>query len=394
MGVKAHPKWPGWYVLDISQGKKSRTRINFEGTYEDAQREYWRLKQKTARIVTSSSRIGDHLGDFLTWYRLEHNPDTVKDFLYAWKQLEPHFGSLHFHHVDVKEVDRYKSKRLQDTYLPGNPKKGGETAEDKLRRKPISKRTITRELAYLSSFMKWAKEKGYTQHEARIKGFPKKQTRAAIQQTHTFDEVQRIIEQTKESKSSGPDRYGLTLLMYDAGLRKKEARLLTAERTDLPPKPIVIDENLAPYYGSITVIRKGGKEEKLPILTERLYLELRERKSHRSRGYLYLNPRTLKPYRDMLFGIKSAAARAGVTKRVTNHLLRHDFATHLHEGGADLRSIQSLLGHQDIQTTMNIYTHLEHAQMAQRAGGFAARVQRHSQPAGGCQETDEKKTQE
>jgi len=390
MGVKAHPKWPGWYVLDISQGKKSRTRINFEGTYEDAQREYWRLKQKTARIVTSSSRIGDHLGDFITWYGLEHSPGTVKDFLYAWKQMEPHFGSLHFHHVDVKAVDLYKAKRLKNTYLLGAPKKDG-AAEDKTRRKPISKRTITRELAYLSSFMKWAKENGYTQHEVTIKGFPKKQTKAPIQQTHTFDEVQRIIEQTKESKNAGADRYGLTLLMYDAGLRKKEARLITAEWVDLPPHPVIIDENLSPYYGSITVIRKGGKQEKLPILTERLYLELQERKKHRSRGYLYLNPRTLKPYRDMRAGIKSAAERAGVTKRVTNHLLRHDFATHLHEGGADLRSIQSLLGHQDIQTTMNIYTHLEHAEMAQRAGGFAARVRRHSQPAGGCQETDEKK---
>jgi integrase/recombinase XerD len=388
MGVKAHPTWDGWHVLDISQGKKCRTRINFEGNYEDAYREYWRLKKQTTRIVTSSSRIGDYLGDFLTWYGLEHSPDTVKDFLYAWKQLEPHFGKLHFHHVDVQAIDHYKAKRLGTTYLPGKQRKEGETAEDKQRRKPVSKRTITRELSYLSSFMKWAKEKGYTLHEATIKGFPKKQTRAPIQSTHTFEEVQRIIEQTTESRRNGADRYGLTLLMYDAGLRKKEARLLTGERVELPPAPVRIDEIGVPYYGSITVIRKGGKEEKLPILTERLYLELRERKKQRARGYLYLNPQTLKPYCNLIAGLKSAATRAGVTKRMTNHLLRHDFSTHLHEGGADLRSIQSLLGHKDIQTTMDIYTHLEFAQMAQRAGGFAAKVDNLKGSSGGSQKKD------
>lgn len=387
MGIKKHPTWEGYYILDVRHGKNSRDRVNFEGTYEAAQTEYWRLKGKDSKIVGRNTRIGDLLGDFLTWYKLEHSPDTVKDFLYAWKRLEPHFGKLHFHHIDTNEIDRYKTKRLDTTYLPGKPKKT-ETPEDMLRRKPVSKRTITRELAYLSSFCKWAREKGYTLHEVTIKGFPKKQTRAPIQTTHTFDEVQRIIEQTGESKRNGSDRHGLTLLMYDAGLRKKEARLLTAERTEIPPAPIILEEGGTPYYGSITVIRKGGKEERLPILTERLYLELKEKKKQRARGYLYLNPATAKPYSNIIAGLKGAAVRAGVTKRVTNHLLRHDFATHLHEGGADLRSIQSLLGHNDIQTTMNIYTHLEHAQMAQRAGGFAAKVDKLKATDGGGQKTD------
>ena len=377
MGILTHPTKSGWYILDIRHGKKGqRERIQYEGSYEAAQKEYWRLKEKSGRIVGRKTTIGELLGDFLTWYKLEHAPDTVKDFLYAWKRLEPHFGKLHFHHLDSTTIDRYKGLRLATTYLPGNPDRQPvkDTPEEKSRRKPISKRTITRELAYLSSLCKWAKEKGYTPLDITIKGFPKKQTRAPIQQTHSMEEVQSILDQTKESRRNGEDRHGLALLMYDAGLRKKEARLITAERTDLPPAPVIVDPAIPPYYGSITVIRKGGKEERLPILTERLYRELQDRVKKKPRGFLYINPGTLRPYLDVTAGLKGASERAGVKKRMTSHLLRHDFATHLHEGGADLRTMQSLLGHQDIQTTMDIYTHLEHRSMAQRAGGFAARV--------------------
>lgn len=371
MGINKHPTWEGYYVLDIRHGTKERDRINFEGTFEEATTEYWRLKNLKKKIVGRTTLIGDLVGEFLTWYQLEHSPTTVTDFIFAWKQLAPHFGKLHFHQVDTSEVDRYKTSRLSQTYLPGGPKV--KDAPGKVR-KPISKRTITRELAYLSSFCKWAKEKGYTNYETNIKGFPKKQVKAPIQTTHSFDEVQRILEQTKESKSNGADRYGLALLMYDAGLRKTEARLLTSERVNLPPEPVFLGEGALPYYGSITVVRKGAKEEMLPVLTMRLYTELQARKKLRARGYLYLNPRTMKPYRDIISGLKGAAERAGVTKRTTNHLLRHDFATHLHEGGADLKTIQGLLSHQDIQTTLNIYTHLEHSKMAQMAGGFAAKI--------------------
>ena len=376
MGVNKHPTKDGWHILDIRNGKKGdRERIPFQGSYDEAMKEYWRRKEKNAKIVGRKTSIGELIGDFLTWYKLEHAPDTVTDFIYAWKRLEPHFGKLHFHNLDSNVVDRYKGMRLATTYLPGNPDRQPvkDTPEEKLRRKPISKRTITRELAYLSSICKWAKEKGYTALDITIKGFPKKQIRAPIQQTHSFEEVQSILDQARESRHNGPDRHGLALLMYDAGLRKKEARLLTAERTDLPPAPMIVDPGIPPYYGSITVTRKGGKQERLPILTERLYRELQDRIKKQPRGFLFINPLTLRPYLDVTAGLKSASERAGVKKRMTSHILRHDFATHLHEGGADLKTMQSLLGHQDIQTTMDIYTHLEHRSMAQRAGGFAAR---------------------
>jgi integrase/recombinase XerD len=161
--------------------------------------------------------------------------------------------------------------------------------------------------------------------------------------------------------------------MYDAGLRKKEARLITGERINLLPEPVKADDGTI-YFGSITVIRKGGREQQLPVLTNRLYEELKARKTKTRRGYLFVNPSTNKPYVDIRDGLKSASSRAKVDKRITHHILRHDFATHLHQEGADLKTIQGLVGHADIQTTLDIYAHLDYKTMVQRAGGFASRI--------------------
>lgn len=379
MGVIKHPTKDGWYLLDIRNGKKGpRQRIPYAGTFEEAQDEYDRLTAHKSNAFGSSGKIGMLKGKFFTWYKLEHQPETVEDCKRAWKHLDAFFGRFHFRHIEAR-IDDYKALRLGSTYLPGKPAQlpGQDTEAERKRRKPITKRTISRELAYLSSFCKWAREKGYTTLDIRIKGFPKTQTRAPIQQTHSFDEVQRIIEQTRDSRHYGSDRYGLVLLMYDAGLRKKEARLIAAKQVNLLPKPVHADDGTV-YFGSITVIRKGGKEQQLPILTNRLYEELKARKKQSPRGYLYVNPVTEKPYVDIRDGLKSASSRAKVDKRITHHLLRHDFATHLHEGGADLKTIQGLVGHADIQTTLDIYTHLDHTTMIQRAGGFARRIDQHS----------------
>jgi integrase/recombinase XerD len=79
----------------------------------------------------------------------------------------------------------------------------------------------------------------------------------------------------------------------------------------------------------------------------------------RSRGVLFLNARGGPLSRVGAWGvIKAAARRAGLTKRVTPHTLRHSFATHLLEGGADLRAVQEMLGHADLATTQ-LYTHVD-----------------------------------
>jgi len=142
-------------------------------------------------------------------------------------------------------------------------------------------------------------------------------------------------------------------LGYGAGLRVSEICGLVT--TDL-----LLSENLVRVFG------KGGKERLVPIGRSvigavSVYLhQLRpELDRGRSGGRVLLNARGQPLSRVGAWGIvKRAAARAGLTKRVTPHTLRHSFATHLLEGGADLRAVQEMLGHADLSTTQ-IYTHVD-----------------------------------
>jgi integrase/recombinase XerD len=142
-------------------------------------------------------------------------------------------------------------------------------------------------------------------------------------------------------------------LAYGAGLRVSE--LCGLLMTDL-----LLTENLVRVFG------KGGKERLVPIGRSvigavSVYLhQLRpELDRGRTQGRLLLNGRGQPLSRVGAWGIvKRAAARGGLRKRVTPHTLRHSFATHLLEGGADLRAVQEMLGHADLSTTQ-IYTHVD-----------------------------------
>ncbi len=118
--------------------------------------------------------------------------------------------------------------------------------------------------------------------------------------------------------------------------------------------------------GLVRVFGKGSKERVVPIGRRALgavALYAREVRPSldrgRGRGVLFLNARGTPLSRVGAWGIiKQAAKRAGLTKRVTPHTLRHTFATHLLEGGADLRAVQEMLGHADLSTTQ-LYTHVD-----------------------------------
>lgn len=142
-------------------------------------------------------------------------------------------------------------------------------------------------------------------------------------------------------------------LGYGAGLR-------VSELCGLLVSDLVLSEGL------VRVIGKGNKERLVPIGRQviaaiSLYLNTARVALDRgkTKGHLLLNSRGQPLSRVGAWGIvKAHAARAGVTKRVTPHTLRHTFATHLLEGGADLRAVQEMLGHADLSTTQ-IYTHVD-----------------------------------
>lgn len=142
-------------------------------------------------------------------------------------------------------------------------------------------------------------------------------------------------------------------LGYGAGLRVSE--LCSLSLSDL-----LLSENLVRVFG------KGGKQRLVPIGRSvigavSVYLHTMRPALDRgkSRGRVFLNARGQPLSRVGAWGVvKRATERAGITKRVTPHTLRHSFATHLLEGGADLRAVQEMLGHADLSTTQ-IYTHVD-----------------------------------
>jgi integrase/recombinase XerD len=142
-------------------------------------------------------------------------------------------------------------------------------------------------------------------------------------------------------------------LLYATGVR-------VSELVELPLSALDLDEGFATIFG------KGSKERLVPVGKPALRALGRYLRDVRpsldrggGRGLVFLNRHGRPLRREAVWTIvKEAARRAGITKKVSPHTLRHTFATHLVEGGADLAAVQELLGHADISTTQ-IYTHLD-----------------------------------
>lgn len=171
--------------------------------------------------------------------------------------------------------------------------------------------------------------------------------------TLSVQEVEALLAAPKVDQPLAWRDRALLELAYGAGLRVSE--LCALSLTEL-----LLSENLVRVFG------KGGKERLVPIGRSvigavSVYLHTMRPKLDRgkSRGRVLLNAWGQPLSRVGAWGVvKRATDHAGITKRVTPHTLRHSFATHLLEGGADLRAVQEMLGHADLSTTQ-IYTHVD-----------------------------------
>lgn len=170
----------------------------------------------------------------------------------------------------------------------------------------------------------------------------------------SIDEIERMISVIDQSKPEGVRNRAILETMYSCGLRVSEA-------TGLRISGLFQEE------GFIRVIGKGDKERLVPIgATALKYLDIycSTIRCHipvqaKATDTLFLNKRGTGLSRVMIFYvIKDLAAKAAITKNVSPHTFRHSFATHLVEGGADLRAVQQMLGHESITTT-EIYTHID-----------------------------------
>lgn len=170
----------------------------------------------------------------------------------------------------------------------------------------------------------------------------------------SFGEIELIISSIDHSKPEGGRNRAILETMYSCGLRVSEVVNLKIS-------------NLYLDIGFIKVTGKGDKERLVPIGRDAVkYIQLYKNNIRSSidikngqEDFLFLNRRGSQLSRVMIFILlKNLVQAAGITKKVSPHTFRHSFATHLVEGGADLRAVQEMLGHESITTT-EIYTHLD-----------------------------------
>lgn len=221
-----------------------------------------------------------------------------------------------------------------------------------LKEKGLAAATIARKLAAIKAFYRFMTAEGYMDAnpaevvEAGTKGIK-------LPRVLSEDEVVRLLNQPDITTAEGFRDRTMLEVLYATGMRVSELISLTLERVDLNMKYIIA-------FG------KGSKERIVPlgsVAAEFLqqYLEkVRPKLTHAGRNtnivFLAFGGHELTRQRFWQI-IRAYGRKANINKALTPHILRHSFATHLLDNGADLRSVQELLGHSDISTTQ-IYTHL------------------------------------
>ncbi len=173
--------------------------------------------------------------------------------------------------------------------------------------------------------------------------------------TLSFEEINQIIDAIDLSTNEGERNKAMLETLYSCGLR-------VSELVNLRLSKLMLEE------GFVIVIGKGDKERIVPIgsvAIKHINIYIKSVRNHMSvikkdsEDILFLNRRGGQLTRVMVFTIiKQLVEKVGIHKNVSPHTFRHSFATHLVEGGADLRAVQEMLGHESITTT-EIYTHLD-----------------------------------
>lgn len=270
--------------------------------------------------------------------------DDYRNYLRLERRMSPNTVTSYCHDVDAflescgREPSQIGTEDIE-AYL------GKVTADG------LSKRSLARLLSSLRSFFDWCVEEGEVKDNPcdRVDS-PKlgKYLPAVL----SVEEVAAILESVDLKAPFGKRNRAILEVLYSCGLRVSEAAGLRISHVHL-------DE------GFVDVIGKGDKQRLVPMgevasNAIRAYLEDRPEPASRAwDDYLFLS-RFGKPLsRVSLFNlVKEQAMAAGIQKEISPHTFRHSFATHLIENGADLRTVQEMLGHESILTT-EIYTHID-----------------------------------
>lgn len=217
----------------------------------------------------------------------------------------------------------------------------------------LSARSIAQNLSAIKAYHRYLEDEKIAVEDPTI-NFQTPKIGKKLPQVLEYTEIKRILDAIDTSTLIGIRDRAMHETLYGAGLRISE--LINLSKANIFRKEEFI-----------RVIGKRSKERIIPLGEEAFrWIGLWETdarpqlfKIEISEDYLFLNNRGKKMSRDGFFKIfKKYVAKAGINKNISPHTIRHSFATHLLEGGADLRSVQEMLGHASIATTQ-IYTHLD-----------------------------------
>jgi len=295
-----------------------------------------------------------YLQDFLNYLRIERNlakntqqayMDDLADF---WKFLETRRINSP-KGVDHRELTEY--------------------ARD-LNKRKMAKTSVARHFSSLRAYYKFMIMEGYLENDpTQFLDSPK--LPSSLPKILNVEDIELLLNAIDTDSALGLRDRALFELMYAGGMRVSEVCNLTIEQ-------ILIDDDL------ILVRGKGDKERIVPLGGEAKkwlieYLEHGRpslKKGYSNEGVIFLNNRGQGLQRKGIwFILKKLAEKAGLNKAVSPHTFRHSFATHLLEGGADLRIVQEMLGHVDISTTQ-IYTHLDSSYLKEVHSSFHPRARK------------------
>lgn len=262
--------------------------------------------------------------------------NTIEAYMRDIEQFQ-HF-ILHRYDCLPKDVARENIERYMDWLYDRGTKKSSQA----------------RQLSGIKSFFNYLLLKDMIASSPAELILPPKPAKV-LPDTLSTEEIDRMIATIDDSSPKGVRDKAILEVLYSCGLRVSE--LCNLRLGDL-------------FFGEgyIRIIGKGDKQRLVPIsgvACERIqrYKEVRTKKT--TEDTLFLNNRGTKLTRVMIFNIiKQAALLAGIDKSISPHTLRHSFATHLLEGGANIRQVQEMLGHESILTT-EVYTHLDTTNLRQ-----------------------------
>ncbi|MDX1639903.1 MAG: site-specific tyrosine recombinase XerD [Balneolaceae bacterium] len=292
--------------------------------------------------------------------KFEQELKRYLQFTRVEKGLSEH--SVDAYRNDLTRYLRFLSEDLRIRDLAGVTLKHIEDYLEELTAMDLSTSSIARNISSIRSFHEFAVVENITEaNPAELVDLPKKAKK--LPEVLNPAEIEQILEIPDRTTDKGIRDAAIMETLYATGMRVSE---LTGLELD----------HLFFEIGFIRVLGKGNKERLVPVgekAQEALehYIEyirpeyLRDDNPQKAKNRIFLNNRGGPLSRMSIWNIvNDAAERAGIEKNVYPHIFRHSFATHLLEGGADLRAVQEMLGHTSINTT-EIYTHVDRSLLHQ-----------------------------